>query len=375
MKRLAAAMVVGAVGLMGAQAAGAGPILEGYGQVWWTAHEAVENGLQQAGSGDRAAQAASGFSLRRVRLSIGDTLGSARLRYEVELLLEKSARLTDCYVAGQVAEGVELRVGQMKIPSTYEAMAPAAELDFAQPSTISGLIADWSLSRTPYIATFMGNRGYLRDVGAALQVQHRSLRALAMVSNGLGANLFVAGGQRKEFIKANGAGDMLYGLRLDAAVSDGVQVGGHALLNRHEDMLFNDEKTVIDLERRSWSADLRATGLPAGLRLTALYAGGVVDDDYYRDDKSNYEYGGYELKALRWIRPGALEAGVRLDRYEYEYSESGSTVTETAWTTGANWYLFGHLKVQTNYTWRATDEAYVPDLDDDVLLVNVQFSF
>ena len=368
------ALLVWAACLASMREVGSDPAIRGYVQAWWTVRQAVENGLRQAGTGDRAAQTVSGFSLRRARLSVQDTLGSDRLRFEVEVLLEKSGRLTDCYVAGRLADGLEVRAGQMKIPSTYEAMAPAGGRDFIQPATVSRLIPDWSLSRTPYISTFMGNRGYLRDVGLGLEARTGRLRSFAMVGNGLGANLFVGGGQNKEFVKTNSPGDWLYGLRLDAQVLSWLEVGGHGLVNRHGDMLFNDERTVIDLDRRSWSADARVR-LPRDVRVSGLYAGGVVDDDYYRDGKSNYEYAGYELKALGWLRPGRLEAGMRFDRYEYAFNESGSRVTHSDWTAGVNCHWHGDNKVQVNYTWRDTDERYLPDLDDNALLVNVQFAF
>lgn len=373
MGKLGVVLSIGAACLCPMRQAGAEPATGGYVQIWWTVHEAVENGLRQAGSGDRAQQVASGFSVRRARVSLQDTLASSRFHYRVEALLEKSARLTDCFLAGRVSEGLELRVGQMKIPSTCEVMTPLGQRDFIQPSTVSLLTADWSLSRTPYIATFMGNRGYLRDVGVGLEARTGRLRSFAMVGNGLGANLFVGGDQHKEFVKTNSPGDWLYGLRLDAQVLGWLDLGGHGLVNRHDDMLFNDERTVIDLDRRTWSVDARAR-LPADLRLAGLYAGGVVDDDFYRDGKTNYEYVGRELKALHWLRPQQLETGLRWDRYEYEFNESGSPVTRSDWTLGLNYYWGGDAKVQVNYTWRDTDEAYLPDLDDNALLANLQFA-
>jgi len=74
------------------------------------------------------------------------------------------------------------------------------------------------------------------------------------------------------------------------------------------------------------------------------------------------------------VRLQQLEAGLRWDRYEYEFSESGSSVTRSDWTIGLNYYWGPDAKVQVNYTWRYTDEAYLPDLDDNALLVNVQFA-
>jgi hypothetical protein len=74
----------------------------------------------------------------------------------------------------------------------------------------------------------------------------------------------------------------------------------------------------------------------------------VVDDDYYRDGKKNYEYEGYEVKALHWLRPERLEVGLRFDRYEYEFSEAGDRVAENSWTLGANLYGGEGIEVQIN---------------------------
>jgi hypothetical protein len=350
------------------------PAIHGYAQIWWTLYEELENGLRQAGSGDRAQQEVSGFSLRRARVSFQDTLGSGQARFRIEVLLEKSARLTDCFLAVRLADGLELLFGQMKIPSTYEVMEPNDQTDFIERASVSALSADWALSRTPFISTFMGNRAYLRDVGAGAAGRLGKVRCLAMVGNGLGANLFVGGKQNMEFIHTNGLWNWFYGLRVDAAPLDWLAVGGHGSLNRHDDMMFNDARTVIDLHRRSWSADALVR-LPHRTRVRGLYAGGVADDDYYRDARSNFEYAGYEVKAFHWLPPERLEVGLRFDRYEYEFSESGDRVVQDSWTAGANYYCGEEIKVQANYVWRQTDQQYEPDLDDDALLVSAQLAF
>jgi hypothetical protein len=200
----------------------------------------------------------------------------------------------------------------MKIPSTYEVMEPTSRIDFIERATVSTLSADWALSRTPFISTFMGNRAHLRDVGIGAMGRLGKVRYRAMVGSGLGANLFVGGKQNKEFIHTNGLWNWFYRLRVDAAPLDWLTVGGHGSLNHHDDMLFNDEKTVIDL---------------------------------------------------------------RFDRYEYEFSESGDRIAQDSWTAGVNYYCGQEIRVQANYVWRRTEKQYEPDLDDDALLVSAQFAF
>lgn len=371
---LMAAWLVGMAPLTAAVAVARVPEIHGYVQTWWTVREELENGVRQAGSEDMAAQTTGGFSLRRARLSVADTLGSSRLRYRLEILLEENARLTDCYLAGRLVPGWELIVGQQKIPSTYESLQSSATLDFVERSLLSERIADWSLSRTPYISPYMGNRALLRDTGLGLRAAIGPVRCFAMAGNGLGANLFIGGKQRKEFLYGNAPTDLFYGLRVDAEVRPGLTVGGHATWNRHDNSLFNDTKTVIDLHRWSWSVDLGWV-LPQGVVLHGMYAAGAVDDDYYRDRRTNYEYQGYELKALAWLVPDRVQAGLRFDRYEDEFNQAGNRVVERHWTAGVNAPLGPGSRLQLNYVWKDIDEPYVPDLDDDLLLLSAQLTF
>jgi phosphate-selective porin O/P len=350
------------------------PRMDGYVQIWATLHEELENGLRQAGSGQTAQQEVSGFSLRRVRISLQDTLGTARTSFRIEALLEKSARLTDCYLTHRLTDAVEVRLGQMKVPSTYEAMDPNRRIDFITRTSVSTSITDWSLSRTPYISSFMGNRAYLRDLGAGVVFRGNHLELFAMVGNGLGANLFVGGHQHREYVLTNGLGNWLYAARVDVGLTDRLRVGGHALLNRHENMLLNDQRTVVDLHRRSGSVD-SSVELPCGMRLTGLFALGVVDDDYFRDGRTNYAYRGYEAKLMGWIRPGWLEAGARFDRFVHEFNESGHEITQDDWTLGLNCHVGPQSKLQLNYLRKATDEAYEQDLADNALRLSAQFEF
>jgi hypothetical protein len=355
-----------------APAAAAHPQIDGYVQLWGTLYEQLENGLRQAGSGDAAQQEVSGFSLRRVRLAVQDTLGSSRTYYRIEALLEKSVRLTDCYLVRRLTGSLEVRAGQMKVPSTYEALQSSRRTDFVERTQISALISDWSLSRTPYISSFMGNRAYLRDLGVGLQADRGPVRCLAMVGNGLGANLFVGGTQNREYVLTNGLAQWLYALRLDVGPVRGLRLGAHGLLNQHDGMLFNDDKTVIDLRRRSWSVDA-AANLGRRAQVTGLYAAGAVDDDYYRDGKRNYAYHGSEAKLMGWLLPQRLQAGIRFDRYVHEFSQSGTTVAQDNWALGLNWQWDRRGRLQLNRIWTRTDEAYQPDLADDALLLCVQF--
>jgi len=366
----------GSVPAGGAEPAEGAVEVGGYVQLWCTVFEQAENGIQQAGTGDLAEQSASGFSLRRARVFARYNAWGDRVTFRVEGQLEGAVGLSDCHVAVRLGEGARLYLGQMKVPSTYEVAEPSVRLDFIEPSTLSARIVDWSLSRTPYISTFSGNASGDRDLGVGLKARLAgdAFRLFAMVGNGLGANLYIGGRGGSEFLYANQFGDFFYGLRLESQPVPSLTLGGHACINRHSDVLFKDGKTVFDLRRRSQSIDVLIE-LPLRVSLRAMVASGTVDDDYYRDSRTNYAYTGYEGKALAWLVDGALQAGVRYDRYSYERDESGRPTHQDNWTVGLTYHVHDAMRLRLNAGWKHTDEPYRTDLRDNVLLASAQVAF
>jgi hypothetical protein len=99
--------------------------LDGYLQFWYL-YEQAENGKLQPTTGDPGAQAASGFSLNRARLQTSLDLGAfkAVLQFRLE---GGSVGLLDAYGSWQpFGPALELRAGQMKIPSRRWTSPPAA---------------------------------------------------------------------------------------------------------------------------------------------------------------------------------------------------------------------------------------------------------
>ena len=352
------------------------PQISGYVQTWWTLVEQLENGVRQGGAeGDLSQQNTFGFNLARARVALSQSFLEELLGYRIEVKLEEKTELLDYYLKFQPLSWMSVSLGQMKIPSTYEVLEKSNGLDFISRSSVSGQITDWALSRTPFISPFMGNRSRLRDLGLAFKGQLVSGRLdfFLMAGNGLGSNLFIGGWEKKQFVATNDIGKLFYGARIDVRPLHFLTVGGHASYNYHNNMLLNDERTVMDLNRVSYSADIRAE-LPYRINLTALYAGGEVDDNYHLDGKINYRYRGYEVKAIYEVITEKIETGLRFDVYEYEFNESGSWVSQQNFTIGANAYPIPYLKVQMNYIYKHTDESGFEDLNDNILYAQIQCS-
>jgi len=354
--------------------------VSGYVQTWWTLYEQYENGMpRHPYTGDKAQQSTSGFSVRRARLSLRSNL-SRHIAYKLSLKLEQEVELSDCYVGIRFGDHLNLHLGQMKIPSTYEVGTASDELDFISRTTISKQITDWSLARYPpgfASVIVLKTKSNLRDLGIALKgdLWKGVVRYFAMMGNGLGANWYIGGKEHTQFADANAFGDMFYGLRLDVRLLKRTMVGGHYSVNRHDNMRVQGEKgAVVDLRRKSMSADILLQ-LPYRIRARGMVAGGIIDDDvFYGDGKKDYVYSGYEMKVLGSIIEDVLETGVRFDHYIYEINESGDRIRQKHWTFGITYRFKDLFKWQLNYIWKRTEERGEPDLKDNILFMNVQFA-
>ncbi len=346
---------------------------------WWTIYEENENGIRQMGSQDPAADVTSGFSIRQARVVLYYEDTDHNLGAMAQVRLEENVSILDFYGVWKPRHYFNLYVGQMKIPSTYEVLASDAELDFITRSSLSMDIADWALSRTPYqgYGAFKGIHCYNRDVGIGIKgsigprSDRRLVRYFLMVSNGLGAGIFIGGKEKKGFIYSNDFGDYFYGARLDVSPKKWLTLGGHYSYNRHDNMLFNDEKSVYDLNRYSWSADLRVK-FPL-VRITGMYGGGKVDEDFFDTGLDNMEYSGWEVKGFVTVWKEHLELGVRYDAYINENNENGDETQQNNWTFGINFMPISAIRIQTNYIIKKTESDYEPDFDDNIFFVNFQY--
>jgi hypothetical protein len=345
---------------------------------WWTIYEGNENGLQQAVTQDPAADEASGFNISLARLNFTYDDPERKLGGKFQLRLEEKVDILDLYLKWDPRDDFELYLGQMKVPSTYEALEENTELDFISRSTLAGLLTDWSLSRTSYYSSFYGNKSVYRDAGIGVKGAIKDdegidkLKYFFMIGNGLGHSLYIGGRESKEFIFTNNFGDYFYGLRADWMPSDDLTIGGHYSINKHKDVLFNDETTVFDLDRKSHSIDIRYDN--PDYKLAFMYGGGVIDDDFFHTGERNLDYAGWEGKILVPLNK-TVEAGLRYDNYSYTAHGSPSATDQNNWTIGLNYNLEKDMRVQVNYMLKDTNTIGEPDLDDDIFFVNFQYKF
>jgi hypothetical protein len=332
-----------------------------------------------------AAQEASGFQIHRARISSELRLAGTDLRGQLELRLERNPGLLDAWLAwAPWNEAVEVRAGQMKIPSTYEVGTSSAELDFPTRSQFSSKVANWSLSKAANLTSpFLGLLTYNRDLGISLRAERYGCRAFFMVGNGLGANQYVGGQAWNQYIDGNAFGAFFYGIRLSVdplpalGILPGgfpvrsVRLGGHASWNHHPELILGDGRTVLDLFRRSWSLDLHIDLLGC-VRLTGMTGAGYIEDDANVDDKTDYQYRGWELKVVGVILPGRLEVGFRYDVYWDEKSESGDEKYRYHYTAGLTFLHGRRVRVQAAYTWKVLDSLTDPDIRDDVFILALQ---
>jgi hypothetical protein len=344
--------------------------------VWWNVYEQNENGVQQSGTKDNAADVASGFNIKQARLTYDYNKSPFSARAQVRF--EERVALLDCYISWQPCHLAQLYIGQMKVPSTYEALAPDKNLDFISRSSLSKVLTDWSLSRPPYFSPFYGNRSDYRDMGIGIKgnLGIKTIPDLAsyflMVSNGLGANLSIGSNESKEFILSNNFGDFFYGARLELSPISLIKLGGHYSLNKHNNILYNDGKTILDFKRHSWSVDMSLELL--FLRFVAMYGEGEVDDDYFQANVTNSNYSGWETKLLAEIIKNKLQLGVRFDRYTDKYL-NGFPIDQDNLTFGLNFLPTSNVRVQLNYIKKITDDVTQPDLNDDIVFFNFQCYF
>ena len=292
--------------------------------------------------------------------------------------LEEQTGIIDFYGAWKPSSKIGLYVGQMKIPSTDEVLTRDPMVDFVSRSTFGRIANDYALARTPYISPFMATNAINRDMGVAIKGafgddQTPYLKYFLMVGNGLGGNRYVGGKDKSEFLYANDFGDYYYGLRLETHPVDWFTAGGHYSLNRHDKAIYQDKKSVVDLDRYMWTVDFKVS-LPTNTKIAGFYGDGEIDDSWTAQDY-RYDYTGWGIWVMQGIMNDKLELGMRYDTFITEFYENDDETEQNNWTFGANWRPNPYVRLQLNYVWKDTVNEYVADLDDDIIYLNIQFLF
>jgi hypothetical protein len=363
-----------------------------YTQIWLTLHEQMEDtkGLYQNISHDEATGFTTGFRLNRARLGARVSFFKNILGGALQVKLEGGIAILDIYARVSPVTWLDIVVGQFKIPCTRENLTRSYRLNFMQRTWISTALADYSLSRTTYASSlFAGNQSFLRDLGLGLKssfdIQGIPIRIFFMIGNGLGANLFVGGNTAKGFIITNG--QFFYGGRLEIDPwPEHLSLGGHFNFNKHDNIVFNSGRTVYDLHRLSYSADLILTVPRTGLRVIGMYGAGQILEDYDQNDKRDFVYSGWHTDLLWELNPllcrisdsamlqkHKFELGFRYENYRTEDDESGIPSNFHYWTFGLTYTFLQYIKVQFNAVLRRSKEPFLNDLDDDTYLLSFQF--
>ncbi|MGA2478583.1 MAG: hypothetical protein ABSG63_07530 [Spirochaetia bacterium] len=361
-----------------------GLTLGGYTQLWYL-YEQAPNGKKQDVTEDMGAQEASGFNLYRARLTASGRWENAGMNFMLRLE-GGSVGLLDAYGYWQViGRALEIDAGQMKIPSAWEVLVPDEDLDFVTRSRFASEIANWSLSKSPFSTSpFYYVQTQNRDLGAAAKGEFRGLSYMVMIGNGLGAGNYIGADENRGFVYANPFGAYFYGgrltydllteLRETLGVPAAFVVGGHYCINNHPNFIYNDAKTVLDINRSSWSVDAHM-GLFDVLRLTGMYGEGVVNDDYDNDGQTDYTYRGWEVSAMVVIVKDFLEAGARFDSYAWNRAVTSGWANANALTAGVNFSWTSHVRLQLNYKYKFQTGDLTQATDAHVLLLSTQVRF
>jgi len=352
--------------------------VEASGSFWWVLHEEVQNGELQAGTKDKAAQEASGFNFKQGRLGLHLGSGNGKWEGVFRVRLEERTDIIDCYGVYHAAPWMNFYVGQMKIPSTREVLTKDYLIDFVNRTSFGKNVGDFALAKTPYISSLMNAWSYNRDMGIAVkgEVPDREsafLRYFVMIGNGAGAGRYAGGNESSEFYYANNFGDYYYGGRVEISPVSWFMLGGHMSKNKHEDTIVQDKKTVVDLEREVWTADVLVTA-PWGTRVYGFYGEGWMED-YFFSQNYEFDYEGWGVWLVQELFDGKLELAVRYDTFTTEFQKDDYPVEQLNTTYGINWMPNPAFRLQLNYLDKETECDYREDLDDNLLVMNMQFIF
>jgi phosphate-selective porin len=98
-------------------------------------------------------------------------------------------------------------------------------------------------------------------------------------------------------------------------------------------------------------------------------------DDFYLALRYLFEYSGWGLSLVQPFHNGRLELCGRFDRFETRYTTGSVTTIQENLTLGVNFRPGERIRLMLNYLIKNTKNASAPDLDDNILYLNFQFTF
>ncbi len=241
--------------------------------------------------------------------------------------------LQDLGVAFMPLDGLEIVIGQFKIPTTAEGLISSGEL---------------LLPERSYIGRTFGDR---REPGLMIDYNPKPIRLRAMVSNG---QVTPATGTGTNLTETNGSKDV--NGRADFAVTEGLTIGAFA----------SQSHATVGLSNR-YGGDIQFTDG----RLVAR-ASGVQAKELDVDKNGMSVEAGYML-ADKWQATG---------RYENFQLTSAPENSSSIYTLGANYLLEGHnAKIQLahstihNFLGSNGTPAPTTNRDGGLTVLNVQMAF
>ena len=361
----------------------------GYSQVWFIPYESMPNM-----SGLTETDYLSGFSLAKVRGGVNAWFLDRKLGVFFQATFVKPVGILDASLIGKPIEQLGFQFGQFKIPSTFENLIDDRKLDFILRSKISTMLADYSLSRSPYAdSKWYANNSYLRDLGVALKadapIPYVPLKAFLMVGNGLGAGYTIAGDYQRGDFLTNGFGQFFYGARIELLPLDGnLIMGGVYNRNYHSKIVPNDgSKSTISISRESWEIDIQATVPKTGLSFAAIYGQGWLNDWEPQITVSKSNYSGWMAQAVWRIGDTVknINKSVFLDDHGFDvmfradqnrlHNYGSGTQSDIYYTVGFNYRFREYVKLQVEGIFKRVlgdRDLKTPDFDSDGALICVQ---
>lgn len=243
----------------------------GYGQIW---------GVYSVNKELSTNEAMNGYRLRRGRLYARTRINEL---FSATVWLELSTPdrvLLDYYFDIHLQPWLTIRVGQFIMSGqTYDTARLFSTL----------LLFHERAQITTQLSSIMGFNAF-RDIGVMAYGKRGRLWYGVHAGNGTGrfTNTGTNITQRK-------TGDGLYGARLDYEIIDGITLGGHASINRQNDLIIGNNSPE-DVNRRSYSLRLATDDFGIDRLFTQLeYAAGKQKDNQVFDFDGYYAQVGYKI--------------------------------------------------------------------------------
>mgnify|MGYP000394769393 CR=1 FL=1 len=246
----------------------------GYGQVWGIVTDKVES------DSDGVIREVNGYRLRRGRLYARTRINEM---FSATVWLELSTpdrALLDYYFDVHLKPWLNIRAGQFIMSGqTHDTARLFSSL----------LLFHERAPITTQLSSIMGFNAF-RDIGVMAYGSHGRLWYGIHAGNGTGR--FTNAGTN---ITQRKTGDGLYGIRLDYEIVDGITLGGHASMNRQNDLIIGSNAPV-DVDRTSYSLRLATDGFGIDRLFTQIeYAAGKQNDTQVFDFDGYYAQVGYKM--------------------------------------------------------------------------------